>query len=379
MSSSTTATRTPFDTPIPPPPPMPHSSSPSPRIPPLSTSVLSALLFHMKQLSSELASRDAAQSAAITAVSDRLNRLEHSRSDRSNRESANLQSVPLPPPQPATVVVESHESRRDRAHTHPENAVLDPMRYCGLLPVPSANHSRDSDWYSRDASRPFVLPPYRHAGFVATALPQPHAGFASLPPPPIPQPLPSHSLVPQPMPSLPFAHESYPSLAPLSVSLPCSMPSMLPYTSQSYPNAVAGIAWDATDRATLLKAASRQRFTETSSIKIRAFLADAELFLTLCSRPRDRWGFIVLAWLGSEEAEEIRRSYVVDTVASYEKFRDGLIALFGRFVRRRVSGDVSRPSTVWLRIGGCICCADYRSVLARICRVLNRSSIIARC
>ena len=76
-------------------------------------------------------------------------------------------------------------------------------------------------------------------------------------------------------------------LAPPSVSLPCSMLSMLPSTSKSYPNAVARIAWHATDRETLLKAASRQRFTETSGIKIRAFLADAELFLTLCSRPRD--------------------------------------------------------------------------------------------
>ena len=82
---------------------------------------------------------------------------------------------------------------------------------------------------------------------------------------------------------------------------------------------------------TLLKAASRPRFTETSGIKIRAFLADADLFLTLCSRPRDRWGFFVLAWLGSEEAEKVRRSHVADTVASYENFRNGLIALFGRF------------------------------------------------
>ena len=106
---------------------------------------------------------------------------------------------------------------------------------------------------------------------------------------------------------------------------------MLPSTSQSYPNAVAGISWDATDRETLLKAASRQRFTETEGIKIRAFLANAELFLTLCSRHRDRWGFFVLAWRGSEEAEKVRQSHVADTVASYKKFRDGLIALFGRF------------------------------------------------
>ena len=186
--------------------------------------------------------------------------------------------------------------------------------------MPSASHSGESDWNRRDASRPFFLSPDRHAGFVATALPPHHATFASLPPPPFSQPLPSHSSVPPPMPSLPFAHESYMSLAPPSVSLPCSMPSMLLSTSQSYPNAVAGIDLDATDRETLLKAASIQRFTETSGIKIRAFLADAELFLTYCSRPRDRWGFFVLAWLGSEEAEKVRQSHVADTVASYEKF-----------------------------------------------------------
>ena len=282
----------------------------------------------MKQLSSELASRDAAQFAAITAVSDRLNRLEHSRSDRSDHESANLQSVPMTPSPPQS---SSNLTSRDRVHTPLENAVLVPMRYCGLLPVPSASHSRESDWNRRDASRPFFLPPDRHAGFVATALPPPHAGFPSLPPPPIPQTLPSHSLVPSPMPSLPFAHESYPSLDPPSVSLPCSMPSMLPYTSQSYPISVTGISWDATDRETLLKAASRQRFTETSGIKIRAFLADAELLLTLCSCPRDRWDFFVLAWLGSEKADKVRRSHVADTVALIEKFRDGLIALFERF------------------------------------------------
>ena len=180
------------------------------------------------------------------------------------------------------------------------------MRYCGLLPVPSVSRSRESDWDRRDASRPFVLPPDRHASFVASALPPPHAAFASLPPP-FPQPLPSHSSVPPPIPSLPFAHESYTSLAPPSVSLPCSMPLMLLSTSQSYSNAVARIAWNATDQKTLLKAASRQRFTETWGIEICAFLADAELFLTLCSHPRDRWGFFVLAWLGSEEAEKVRR------------------------------------------------------------------------
>ena len=97
----------------------------------------------MKQLSSELAWRDAAQSAAITAAFDRLNRLEHSRSDRSDRERE--PAVGASAPQPATVVVESHESRRYRAYTPSENAVLDPRKYCGLMPVTSASHARESD------------------------------------------------------------------------------------------------------------------------------------------------------------------------------------------------------------------------------------------
>ena len=107
-----------------------HTPRPQPLNPAPLDSVLSALLFQIKQLSSQLASLDAAKCAAKTAVSDRLNRLERSRSDGSNRESANWQSVRLPPsPQPATVVVESRESKQDRVHTFPEDVVLDPMRY----------------------------------------------------------------------------------------------------------------------------------------------------------------------------------------------------------------------------------------------------------
>ena len=98
---------------------VPKPSNPAPL-----DSALSALLFQMKQLSSELAPRDAAQSSAITAVFDRLNRLERSRSDRSDRESAKP-AVGTSAPKPDTVDVESRESSRDRAHTTPENAVLD--------------------------------------------------------------------------------------------------------------------------------------------------------------------------------------------------------------------------------------------------------------
>ena len=84
------------------------------------------------------------------------------------------------------------------------------------------------------------LPPDRHVCLVVTALPSPHAAFPGLQPSFFSEPLPSHSSVPFPMPSLPFAHKLYTSLAFPYLSLPCSMPSMLPSTSHSYPNAVAG-------------------------------------------------------------------------------------------------------------------------------------------
>ena len=48
-------------------------------------------------------------------------------------------------------------------------------------------------------------------------------------------------------------------------------------------------------------------------------------------------------------------------------------------VRKRLRCDASRPSSVEIRIGGCVRGADYRSLLARVCRVLNRSAIVARC
>ena len=196
--------------------------------------------------------------------------------------------------------------------------------------MPSASRSRESDWNRRDASRPFFLPPDRHAGFVATALPPPLAALASLQPPPFPQPLPSHSSVPPPMPLLQFAHESYPSLAPLSVSLPCSMPSMLPSTFQSYPNAVAGIAWHATDRDTLLKphrdsASQRHRVSKSAHFsQIPSYFSRSVAVLEISGVSSSSHG---------SDPRKPRRfaDRVADIVASFAKFRDGLIAFFGRF------------------------------------------------
>ena len=93
----------------------------------------------------------------------------------------------------------------------------------------------------------------------------------------------------------------------------------------------ADIVWESADRETLLNAFSRQRYTKASGFKICSFVSDYELFLTFCNRPRDSWGFFILAWLGSEEAEKTRRSYITDHVANNPVFREGLISLFGRF------------------------------------------------
>ena len=39
----------------------------------------------------------------------------------------------------------------------------------------------------------------------------------------------------------------------------------------------------------------------------------------------------IFSWLGSEEAEKVRRSHIADAVADYCTFRKGLVSLFGRF------------------------------------------------
>ena len=220
MSASTTAIRTPFATNASPAADatllIPQTSNPQSDAA-ISNSMLAALLRKINQLTAVLATQEAnraAVSRALAAVSDRLRCLERSRVDRGDRKAMELQSSASAAPQLSTVVVDNRESRQNRSHPPPENAVLDPMRYCGILPMPSANRSRKSDWDRRDASRPFVLPLDRHAGSAAIAVPLTHAAFPSLSPPPVPQPLLFHSSVPSPMPSLPFADESYPSLAP---------------------------------------------------------------------------------------------------------------------------------------------------------------------
>ena len=94
--------------------------------------------------------------------------------------------------------------------------------------------------------------------------------------------------------------------------------------------AASSTNWGAADRDTVLRASSRPRFIEASGMKIRAFLDDLELFHQLCGRPRARWGLVVMSWLGFAESDKVRRSQIADDIYEYDKFREGLLTLFGR-------------------------------------------------
>ena len=51
----------------------------------------------------------------------------------------------------------------------------------------------------------------------------------------------------------------------------------------------------------------------------------------MCARPVHHWGYFLMASLGAEEAEKVRRSHLVDAIADYAKFKSGFEALFGKF------------------------------------------------
>ena len=87
--------------------------------------------------------------------------------------------------------------------------------------------------------------------------------------------------------------------------------------------------FDAADHDIVLKSASRPRFLESTGMKIRPFIDDCELCLSLCNRPRLRLGVFVLGWLGIAESDKVRRSHFADSLVDDDKFRDGLITLFG--------------------------------------------------
>ena len=89
--------------------------------------------------------------------------------------------------------------------------------------------------------------------------------------------------------------------------------------------------WDDKNTSTLLKLSSRARFSEASGNKIMGFGADLELYLRVCARPVQHWGYFFMASLGAEEAEKLRRSHLADAIADYSTFKKGVESLFGKF------------------------------------------------
>ena len=65
--------------------------------------------------------------------------------------------------------------------------------------------------------------------------------------------------------------------------------------------------WDTDDRDLLFKSANRPQFMKASSVRIRAFLENAEIFLEMCGRSRARWARFILSLLGANEAKKVRR------------------------------------------------------------------------
>ena len=51
----------------------------------------------------------------------------------------------------------------------------------------------------------------------------------------------------------------------------------------------------------------------------------------MCARPVHHWGYFLMASLGAEEAEKVRRSHLADAIADYAKFKSGVEVLFGTF------------------------------------------------
>ena len=128
--------------------------------------------------------------------------------------------------------------------------------------------------------------------------------------------------------------------------------------------AAAYVAWEAAEQDTPTgESVSRQRFTEESNLKIKAFLTNSELFLTLCNRPRDRWGYFVLSWLGSKKSDKVRWSHTADNISDCSAFREWLILLFDRF-----EFEIAyRASLRSLRQSGAKSIASYAASTTKYC------------
>ena len=88
--------------------------------------------------------------------------------------------------------------------------------------------------------------------------------------------------------------------------------------------------WDPEDRDMLLKSPNRPQFSESSGVRIRAFMENAENFLEMCGRSHDRLSRFIISWLGANEAEKVCFSHFFADDVDYTAFKNCLITLFGR-------------------------------------------------
>ena len=84
------------------------------------------------------------------------------------------------------------------------------------------------------------------------------------------------------------------------VGAPFAVCAQLATPAGAQPGAVAA-DWDKEDANALIKLASRARFCESAGNKIRAFVADLELYLCMCARPVHHWGYFFMASLNAEK------------------------------------------------------------------------------
>ena len=107
-------------------------------------------------------------------------------------------------------------------------------------------------------------------------------------------------------------------------------PSPLATTTSTPPLPPRKPEWDHENRDLQLKSANRPHYSESSGIRIRAFVEDAKNFLEMCGRSRARWARFIISWVGPNVAEKMRRSYFVADGVDYNAFREGLFIFFGR-------------------------------------------------
>ena len=111
------------------------------------------------------------------------------------------------------------------------------------------------------------------------------------------------------------AHPSQVTTQPVAqFGAPFVVDAQLATPAGAQPGALAA-DWDDKDINTLLKLASRARFSELTGNTIRGFVADLELYLRMCAHPVHHWGYFLMASLGAEEAEKVRRSHLADVIA----------------------------------------------------------------